>query len=92
MKVIEHEKNNIVRLSNEFKEEFNELVSQLDSEGVENIENMIKSCLNIHHLKSWEEKATHGYLQCQVKKNEQINLKETYGWLIFENFSSHVEG
>ena len=26
MKVIEHEKNNIVRLSNEFKEEFNELV------------------------------------------------------------------
>ena len=42
MKVIEHEKNNIVRLSNEFKKEFNELVSQLVSEGVENIENKIK--------------------------------------------------
>ena len=70
MKVIEHEKKNILRLSNEFKEEFDELVSQLNSEGVENIENMIKSCFNTHHLKSWEEKATHGYLQCQVKKNE----------------------
>ena len=35
---------------------------------------------------------THGYLQCQIKKNEQINLKETYGWLKSENFSSHVEG
>ena len=92
MKVIEHEKNNIVRLSNEFKEEFNELVSQLVSEGVENIENKIKRCLNMHHLKSWEEKVTHGYLQCQIKKNEQINLKETYGWLKSENFSSHVEG
>ena len=92
MKVIEHEKNNIVRLSNEFKEEFNELVSQLVSEGVENIKNQIKSCLNMYHLKSWEEKVTHGYLQCQIKKNEQINLKETYGWLKSENFSSHVEG
>ena len=92
MKVIEHEKNNIVRLSNEFKEEFNELASQLVSEGVENIEKKIKRCLNMHHLKSWEEKVTHGYLQCQIKKNEQINLKETYGWLKSENFSSHVEG
>ena len=92
MKVIEHEKNNIVRLSNEFKEEFNELVSQLVSEDVENIENKIKRCLNMHHLKSWEEKVTHGYLQCQIKKNEQINMKETYGWLKSENFSSHVEG
>ena len=46
----------------------------------------------MHHLKSWEEKATHGYLRCQIKKNEQINLKETYGWLKSENFSSHLEG
>ena len=35
MKGIEHEKNDDMRLSNEFKEEFNELVSQLVSEGVE---------------------------------------------------------
>ena len=77
IKVIEHKKNNNITLSNEFKEEFNELISQLVSEGVENIENEIKSCLNMHHLKSWEEKATHGYLQCQTKKNKQINLKET---------------
>ena len=92
MRVIEHKKNNIVRLSNEFKEEFNELLSQLVSEGVKNIENKIRSCLNMHHLKSWEEKATHGYLQCPIKKNEQINLKERYGMLKSENFSSHVEG
>ena len=46
----------------------------------------------MHHLKSWEEKVTHSYLQFQIKKNEQINLKETYGWLKSENFSSHVEG
>ena len=46
----------------------------------------------MHHLKSWEEKATRGYLHCQIKKNEQINLKETYGWLKSENFSSHLEG
>ena len=32
------------------------------------------------------------YLPCQIKKNEQINLKETYGWLQSENFSLHVEG
>ena len=62
MKVIEHEKDNIVRLSNEFKEEFNELVSQLVSEDVENIENKIKRYLSMHQLKSWEEKVTHGYL------------------------------
>ena len=37
MKVIEHEKNNIVRLSNKFREEFNELVNQLDSEDMGNI-------------------------------------------------------
>ena len=46
----------------------------------------------MHHLKSWEEKATHSYHQCQIKKNEQINLEETYGWLKSESFSSHVEG
>ena len=70
MKVIRHEKNNIVRLSKEFKEEFNQLFGQLDDEGVESTENKIRSCLNTNHLKSWEEEPVHSYLHCQLK-NEQ---------------------
>ena len=46
----------------------------------------------IHITEKLGRKATHRYLHCQVKINEQINLKETYGWLKSENLFSHVEG
>ena len=93
-KVHQHEKDRILRLSHQPREDITREDSlEIEEEDQETFsKDKIKKCTIIDRKKHLQEKQTHEYLNNKLTENEGVNVEETYGWVRSENLSSHVEG
>ena len=84
-KVKDHEQENIIRLSNEFKEELG--ITTAGTVAKETIKNQVKR----KHLEQWEGKPLHNYLFKKIKEQQEIDQRATSEWMN-TGLSSHLEG
>ena len=84
-KVKEHEQQNIIRLSMEFKQELGIVrPGEVTSD-------TMKAQLKRRHLEMWKGKPLHGYLPTKAEKDEEIDDRTTAEWINM-GLLSHVEG
>ena len=88
--VVEHEKENLMRVSEQLKTSFG--IDTTDTESPKNISMRIKQKMKENHVTTWIKKPQHGYLFRTRKSVGQTNEDLTNSWLKKSTFSSHVEG
>ena len=69
------ENNNVMRLGKEFEKRIQE------GQGTGKVTGKVTDSIRKDHEKKWKEKATHGYLQSQIEKDDTIDQKATNNWL-----------
>ena len=84
-KVKDHEQENIIRLSNEFKEELG--ITTTGTVAKETIKNQVKR----KRLKQWKGKPLHNYLFKKIEEQQEIDQRATSEWMN-TGLSSHLEG
>ena len=88
--VLEHEKEDLMRVSEELAASFGVETEQNDN--VKKISVHVKQKLKENHLKAWIDKPQHGYLMRSRETVQQKNEVVSNAWMKKSSFSSHVEG
>ena len=84
-KVKDHEQENIIRLSNEFKEELG--ITTTGTVAKETIKNQVKR----KNLEQWKGKPLHNYLFKKIEEQQEIDQRATSKWMN-TGLSPHLEG
>ena len=91
LKVYQHEEQRIIRISGEPTDLHREKTECIQQAGNGQQQVHFKEVLNAYHLEKWRKKPIHGYIDCKMRENDDINMKlECYmGWfpsLICKNY------
>ena len=88
--VFNHEKESLVRVTNEFFQCFD--IQAEPNESPKKLSFKIKQKMKENHLQTWLKKPQHGYLFRNREDKNQVNESATHLWLKKSSFLSHVEG